>query len=203
MEEKIIIQSTRLKFRKACLIGGLIAGALSVLLIGYAIFTFISDILTDGIRDALRDCRLMPAIRVSILAFIIVYLPIFIVYLITKSMSIVVTDKRVYGKTYFGRSVDLPLDSISAVGSTWLKGIAVSTSSGRIAFLLIKNAKDIHTAIRSLLINRQERKAVAPVSAPVSSGGNADELRKYKDLLDAGVITQEEFNAKKKQLLGL
>ncbi len=31
----------------------------------------------------------------------------------------------------------------------------------------------------------------------------ADELRKYKDHLDSGIITQEEFNAKKKQLLGL
>lgn len=32
---------------------------------------------------------------------------------------------------------------------------------------------------------------------------DADELAKYKDLLDKGVITQEEFDAKKKQLLGL
>ena len=32
---------------------------------------------------------------------------------------------------------------------------------------------------------------------------NADELKKYKDLLDGGVITQEEFEAKKKQLLGM
>lgn len=31
----------------------------------------------------------------------------------------------------------------------------------------------------------------------------ADELKKFKDLLDSGVITQEEFDAKKKQLLGL
>ncbi|MBQ7034417.1 MAG: SHOCT domain-containing protein [Clostridia bacterium] len=31
----------------------------------------------------------------------------------------------------------------------------------------------------------------------------ADELKKFKDLLDAGIITQEEFDAKKKQLLGL
>jgi predicted Zn-dependent peptidase len=28
-------------------------------------------------------------------------------------------------------------------------------------------------------------------------------LKKYKDLLDTGVISQEEFDAKKKQLLGL
>ena len=32
---------------------------------------------------------------------------------------------------------------------------------------------------------------------------NADEIRKYKGLLDDGIITQEEFDAKKKQLLGL
>lgn len=31
----------------------------------------------------------------------------------------------------------------------------------------------------------------------------ADELKKYKDLFDSGTITQEEFNAKKKQLLNL
>ena len=31
----------------------------------------------------------------------------------------------------------------------------------------------------------------------------ADELKKYKELLDMGIITQEEFEAKKKQLLGL
>lgn len=32
---------------------------------------------------------------------------------------------------------------------------------------------------------------------------NADELLKFKQLLDAGVITEEEFNLKKKQLLGI
>lgn len=43
---------------------------------------------------------------------------------------------------------------------------------------------------------RQPKVAVAPTSA-------ADELKKFKELLDMGVITQEEFDAKKKQLLGL
>ena len=32
---------------------------------------------------------------------------------------------------------------------------------------------------------------------------SADELKKFKELLDMGVISQEEFDAKKKQLLGL
>lgn len=37
----------------------------------------------------------------------------------------------------------------------------------------------------------------------VSAVSAADELKKFKDLLDSGVITQEEFDGKKKQLLGL
>lgn len=32
---------------------------------------------------------------------------------------------------------------------------------------------------------------------------SADEIRKFKQLLDDGIITQEEFNEKKKQLLGI
>ncbi len=36
-----------------------------------------------------------------------------------------------------------------------------------------------------------------------SSMDRTEEIRKYKELLDSGAITQEEFDAKKKQLLGL
>ena len=41
----------------------------------------------------------------------------------------------------------------------------------------------------------------APVIQQATSG--ADEILKYKGLLDAGIITEEEFNAKKAQILGL
>lgn len=42
-------------------------------------------------------------------------------------------------------------------------------------------------------------------STPASSSaiGGADKLKMYKDLLDSGTITQEEFDAKKKEILGL
>lgn len=36
-----------------------------------------------------------------------------------------------------------------------------------------------------------------------STVSSADEIKKFKELLDLGIITQEEFDAKKKQLLGL
>lgn len=50
------------------------------------------------------------------------------------------------------------------------------------------------------LIPDKNTPAVGPAVPPVSS---ADELKGYKELLDMGAITQAEFDAKKKQLLGL
>ncbi len=38
---------------------------------------------------------------------------------------------------------------------------------------------------------------------PTSAGSNADELRKFKGLLDDGIISQAEFDEKKKELLRL
>lgn len=43
----------------------------------------------------------------------------------------------------------------------------------------------------------------APTGGAVQQISSADELKKFKELLDMGVISQEEFDAKKKQLLGL
>ena len=117
--------------------------------------------------------------------------------------EMVVTDKRVYGKTAFGKRVDLPLDSISAVGSSLMKGITISTSSGRISFLPIKNRDDIHKRVSDLLIERQKKRTENASAQSVVQQSAADELKKYKDLLDSGIISQEEFDAKKKQLLGL
>ena len=125
-------------------------------------------------------------------------------YFAVRKMSITVTNKRVYGTAVFGKRVDIPLDKISAVGTSAFKGIAVTSSSGAIKFTMISNNNEIHAEISKLLLERQEKKDTsAPASPTVVSSSNADELKKYKELLDSGIITQEEFDAKKKQLLGL
>ena len=53
------------------------------------------------------------------------------------------------------------------------------------------------------MIDRQNKAPNTPMIKQEIPQSNADELRKFKELLDSGVITQEEFDAKKKQLLGL
>jgi len=51
------------------------------------------------------------------------------------------------------------------------------------------------------MLAAQQHSAMAAAAAPQISG--ADELIKYKSLLDSGIITPQEFEAKKRQLLGL
>lgn len=127
-----------------------------------------------------------------------------LIYLWLRSYELTVTDKRIYGKVAWGKRVDLPVDSISATATIRiLKGVSVSTSSGRISFLLIKNASEIYNIMNNLLIERQQERTNTIVAAAAPKTDEADQLKKYKDLLDSGVITQEEFEAKKKQLLGL
>ncbi|MBP3937097.1 MAG: SHOCT domain-containing protein [Clostridia bacterium] len=127
-----------------------------------------------------------------------------LIYLWLRSYELTVTDKRIYGKVAWGKRVDLPVDSVSATATIRvLKGVSVSTSSGRISFRVIKNADEIYKVLNNLLIERQQEKVNATVAAVAPKSDEADQLKKYKDLLDSGVITQEEFDAKKKQLLGL
>lgn len=127
-------------------------------------------------------------------------------FLYLSRCEMVVTDKRIYGKAAFGKRVDLPLDSISAVATSAFNGIAVSTSSGRIMFLCMSNKEDLYKSISGLLMERQgkgkQKQTVTQIRQEIPQS-NADELKKYKELLDSGVISQDEFEAKKKQLLGL
>lgn len=52
--------------------------------------------------------------------------------------------------------------------------------------------------LKSCKVSQEKPQATAP-AAP----STADELLKFKQLLDMGAITEAEYNAKKAQLLGL
>ena len=64
---------------------------------------------------------------------------------------------------------------------------------------LIDQAKEIYDYIEK---RRKEIKS-APAQAVVQQVSVADEIKKFKELLDMDIITQDEFDAKKKQLLNL
>ena len=188
MEEKNIIQSKQANIKQTskiiALIGLIVALGIAVIMWPEYIF---SAVVTYSIGF-------------GILPFVIIAI---IFYTLATKVKLTVTDKRVYGTTAFGKRVDLPLDMISAVGIGMFKSIAISTTSGVIKFSFMENRDAIHNAISNLLVNRQNKPVAETAVKTELPQSNADELKKYKELLDSGVISQEEFDSKKKQLLGL
>ena len=118
---------------------------------------------------------------------------------IYKNSELVVTDNKIVGKDTLNRRVELPLEQISSLMLSHSKTIIFSTSSGRIEFSWVENCQEILDCVSALIENKKTH-ATTPNAEPLST---ADELKKFKDLFDSGIITQEEFNAKKRQLLGI
>lgn len=200
MEEKIIIKGKTIN---------ILPIVLSIILLAVLCFVFIAmpkiKVAYDYYGSNLISVMFSSAseVGISISIVLAICLLALFVYAWLGKIEITVSDKRVFGKAAFGKRVDLPLDSVSAVGTSFLKGIAVATSSGRISFLMIQNSNEIHKCVSELLISRQGKHTESAIIKQEVSQSNADELKKFKELLDSGVITQEEFDAKKKQLLEL
>lgn len=64
---------------------------------------------------------------------------------------------------------------------------------------VMKTAQNIISLLD--LIKNNQNNSVAEIKSTTIS--EADEILKFKELLDKGIITEEEFQAKKKQILGL
>ncbi len=112
-----------------------------------------------------------------------------------------VTTRRVSGRCSFQRMIDVPVDSISSVGTCSFGGVKVTAPSCKAAFYLITNADEIRSSVAELLVNRQE-KAEKPVVVYQDSGCSyADELTKLSELVDAGFVTQEEFEELKDEII--
>lgn len=94
-----------------------------------------------------------------------------------------------------------------------LFSISVSVGSG-LYFILIGSGLLIITSILDAVFgNKKQQSQIAPISLPDDNEKDfinpdqpqlsvADELKKYKELLDSGAITEAEYNSVKMKLLG-
>ena len=77
----------------------------------------------------------------------------------------------------------------------------ISLVPGVLSLLKSKGAKIQNDGVTSSITPQVADKQTPQASTFI--GSVPDELKKYKDLLDLGAITQEEFDIKKKELLGI
>lgn len=133
---------------------------------------------------------------------------VWLIYWILSKCELVITESSVKGKTLLGKEVTLPLYMITAYSTQkFMSTIIVSTASGFTRFAMIQNYEMMGRVLSQKI---SERQAATPVqvasvaTAPAASNNSSmNDLVTLKSYLDQGIITQEEFDAKKKQILGL
>ncbi len=99
----------------------------------------------------------------------------------------------------------MELDDIVTVSNPPL---LMSLRNGRRVRLLLKDASAVADCIRQQKnLSAKEQKAMNSIPAPITpiiqTEDVAEQLKKFKQLENEGIITQEEFEIKKKQLINL
>lgn len=101
---------------------------------------------------------------------------------------------------------EIPLTKINSV--SFSKGIMLSTlkvvnAYGEIQIKNIQN-KIIDDVLKQIkLAMSLQSNSTGTTETKVNDFSNFDEIKKFKELLDSGIITEDEFNIKKKELLNL
>ncbi|MCR4761770.1 MAG: SHOCT domain-containing protein [Oscillospiraceae bacterium] len=129
-----------------------------------------------------------------------------------KQCTLTLTENGISGvkKTLLGsKSVELPFENITSIAVkdgiadklVGGKTVAIASATGFIRFLGVQNAQEFTERTLAELRAFKEKVKSQPSTAAASSGDDTDKLAKLKSLLDDGVLTQAEYDAKKAEIL--
>ena len=146
-----------------------------------------------------------PLVLILHWAFILFAIIFSLIYLSVSRSHIMITNENISGRTFWGKKVVLPIHMVSSYSiSKFFSIIAVSSASGFVKFPFIENYEEIGSVLQKLLNERQKNTETnKTLFLNKNNSNNLDDLKKLKELLDNGIISQEEFETKKKQLLGI
>lgn len=126
-------------------------------------------------------------------------------------MLLVSTDKRIFvlrQGVFSGKGLEeVDLDSISEIKSAKkFNNSCIQIFNGSVKTEITKvsgsRVEEVTQTLKNQIREVQKTETTNIVDSP-STPHVTDEIRKYKELMDEGIITEDEFNAKKEQLLGL
>ena len=95
-----------------------------------------------------------------------------------------------------------------SINNKWIKQeridlIKTETKKNGIVYKSSKATADQIISLLETVVNQNEINSINENTQNQQIQSSADEILKFKQLMDAGIITQEEFEIKKKQLLGI
>lgn len=98
------------------------------------------------------------------------------------------------------------IDNVSVVNNFFFlftgKAIIINSTSGTIKIPYVLNADEVVAYISEAIDKARKEKARPAINNEVNQSDYASSLKKLAELKDAGIITEEEFNQKKSELLG-
>ena len=154
-----------------------------------------------GFADYTKNNTLVPFIIWGALALLFGALNL--CYYIDFKNEVIVDGDRIVCKKGKKTAKEFLIKDVKSVGLVSMKGLMIRGNGFKYKINLLRNAEELKTVIMDSLAKLPaESVATTEIKQEVLPSA-ADELKKYKGLLDSGIITQEEFDAKKKQLLGL
>lgn len=175
-----------------------------------------------GIETTDEDYPMLHALGIAITVIVFV-LPVVIFLIrmfIAKRCKLELTEGQIEGqlKTTFGKKkLQIPIDHLDNVMTSsgfWdkIRGgetLLISSNSGLIKFHYVRNADEFAQAamtrieeVKKAAPAQQPISAQPPASAPSVSGSEAmEKLNSLKQMLDSGLITQEQFEQKKADIL--
>ena len=115
----------------------------------------------------------------------------------TEKCEITVYIHAIIGKLTHGKGVVIPMNQITAINPNSFNGVSISSIGNTCTFYCFENRDEIIKAISYILANPPQ----ATVSSATSATGETERLKKLKELFDNGVLTQEEFDEKKREIL--
>ena len=122
-------------------------------------------------------------------------------YFSARNNSITLTNYKITGVYNRHLSLNIPIDSISSVSKGWQGSLCITCAGNKYNIMFVGNRDDFCSSLNELLSQRTLQ--TMSEHSLKTSMPCYEEIEKLKHLLDNGVISQEEFEAKKKQLLGL
>ena len=127
-----------------------------------------------------------------------------LLYASSQKKMLVIEDEKIICKKGKKIAKEFFIRDVKSVELAKLKGLKIFGNSIKYKIAFVKNADEIKNHIMEKISVVAPEPAVAPApAAPVNQDFTAENIMKFKELMDKGVITEEEFEAKKKQLLGL
>lgn len=122
-----------------------------------------------------------------------------------RNQTIEVEEDMVRCQLSAKKTHEIPISRIASVKRGAYKSVKIKSPGTSVSISMLKNQVEIVDAItdrmKAFTISGAPVAAAAEPVAPVAD--DYSQLTKLKELADLGILTQEEFEAKKKQLLGL